>query len=200
MAPKAKRVAATGKAEVKHDPVPPPLPLLPVPDDAALPGDELCPACAALQLMARRFIVFSGDPEYQQWSGQNTTPAVLQAVADARRNTHCPLCRLLLVSLAGSAGRVPDVDRHGRNTQIAVGWGTTGRVPNRDEPWGMLSDVRMLCPSLVVEGGSFPTSTSPLWPSFLKLHSSPTTRRRTPRPPRSPSSPGPLVALLSTST
>jgi len=66
------------------------------------------------------------------------------------------LCRLLLVSLGAGAKGAPDVDRQGRVLQVAVSWGTTGRIPNRDESWGVLSDVRNLCPSLVVEGGRLP--------------------------------------------
>ncbi|KAL2022856.1 hypothetical protein VTK56DRAFT_4387 [Thermocarpiscus australiensis] len=136
-------------------PVPPTSPLLPVPDDIALAGDQLCPVCANLKLTARRFIVFPGDKDYQQWREQNTKSVPLAPVAELRKKTRCPLCRLILVALGGD--RVPELDRQGRPVQAAISWGTDGRAPSPDEPWGTLSsDVRVMNLTLLVESGAFP--------------------------------------------
>ncbi|RYP17925.1 hypothetical protein DL765_004244 [Monosporascus sp. GIB2] len=133
--------------------IPPTPPLLPVPDDVALPGDELCTVCAGLKLTARRFIVFPGDREYQQWAGRFSKPVPLGLITELRKKTHCPLCRLVLVALGGD--RVPEVDRQERPVRAVIRWGTGGRNPSRDEP-GFLSDIRLMMPELSVESGSFP--------------------------------------------
>ncbi|KLU90830.1 hypothetical protein MAPG_09356, partial [Magnaporthiopsis poae ATCC 64411] len=130
--------------------------LLPVPSNAVLPGDKLCAACSPLNLTARRFIVFPTDSDFMRWTQPITKKLVLQPVPQMRKNTNCPLCRLLLVSLSGGIDEVPDVDRRGRKLQVAISWGTTGRTPNRDQPWGRLSEVRLLHPSLVLDGGKYP--------------------------------------------
>ncbi|KAK3352228.1 heterokaryon incompatibility protein-domain-containing protein [Lasiosphaeria hispida] len=130
--------------------------LLPVPSNAVLPGDKLCAACSPLNFTARRFIVFPTDSDFMQWTQPFTKNVVLQPVPQMRKNTNCPLCRLLLVSLSGGIDEVPDVDRRGRKLQVAISWGTTGRTPNRDQSWASLSEVRVLNPSLVLDGGKFP--------------------------------------------
>ncbi|KAI1643979.1 heterokaryon incompatibility protein-domain-containing protein [Daldinia loculata] len=137
-------------AETKTLLLPPPL--LPVPYDAALPGDELCSACAALKLTTRRFIVFPDDPEYKQWTEKISKPVHHASIADIRSRTHCPLCRLLLIALGGE--RVPDVDRRNRAVQVGISWGTDGHAPSLDEQWATLSDIRAIWPELIVEGGN----------------------------------------------
>lgn len=130
--------------------------LLPVPSNAALPGDKLCAVCLPLNFTARRFVVFPTDSDFMQWTQPFTKNVVLQPVPQMRKNTNCPLCRLLLVSLSGGIDEVPDVDRRRRKLQVAISWGTIGRTPDRDRSWASLSEVRVLNPSLVLDGGKFP--------------------------------------------
>lgn len=145
--------------------------LLPVPSNAALPGDKLCAACSPLDLTARRFIVFPTDSDFMQWTKPFTKNIVLQPVPQVRKNTNCPLCRLLLVSLSGGLDELPDIDRRGRKLQVALSWGTTGRTPDRDQRWASLSEVRVLNPSLVLDGGKFPDLpfNRPLFPQITLL-------------------------------
>lgn len=152
MAPTGKHVTHPPKA----DSIAPQPSLLPVPSNAALPGDKLCAACSSLDLTARRFIVFPTDSEFMQWAQPSCANVVLQPIAQVRKNTNCPLCRLLLVSLSGGLIELPDIDHQGRKLQVAVRWGTTGRTPSSNEPWASLSEVRFLYPSLVLDGGKFP--------------------------------------------
>ncbi|KAK0702658.1 heterokaryon incompatibility protein-domain-containing protein [Lasiosphaeris hirsuta] len=151
MAPKVKEA----NTRLQASPIPPTPPLLPVPDDIALPGDTLCAPCAALNLTPHRFIVWPHDKEYGQWTGRHTKPVPLSLVTMVRGNTNCPLCRLLLTSL-GRIDRVPDVDRRGRTLYVGISWGDNGHTPSQDDPWATLADIRAIFPSLILESGRFP--------------------------------------------
>ena len=91
-----------------------------------------------------------------QWTQPWTKSLILQPVPQMRKNTNCPLCRLLIVSLSGGTNELPDVDRRGRKLQVSISWGTVGRTPNRDQGWASLSEVRVLNPSLVLDGAKRP--------------------------------------------
>jgi hypothetical protein len=89
-----------------------------------------------------------------------------------QKNTDCPLCRLLLVSLSGGTDELPEVHRRGRKLQVAISWGTKGRTPNRDQRWASLSEMRVLNPSLVLDGAKSPDlamKTGVLFPQITLL-------------------------------
>lgn len=167
-------MAPTGKHAI-HPPKPgsmaPQPSLLPVPSNASLPGDRLCAACSSLNLTARRFIVFPTDSDFMQWTEPFTDNVILQPAPQLRKNTNCPLCRLLLVTLSGGLHELPDVDRRCRNLHVALSWGTTGRTPDRDQRGDSLSEVRVLSPSLVLDGAKSPDLPleGPLFPQITLL-------------------------------
>ena len=132
--------------------IPPSPPLLPVPDSIVLPGDRLCSACSALNLTPHRFIVWPDEQEYGQLNSNQPKPILRVLVAEVRKNTYCPLCRLLLVAMGGN-GRVPDVDARGRPLHVMMTWINDGRIASNDHPWFKLSDIRTICPELVLESG-----------------------------------------------
>lgn len=106
-----------------------------------------------------------------QWTEPFTDNVILQPVPQLRKNTNCPLCRLLLVTLSGGLHELPDVDRRGRNLHVALSWGTTGHTPDRDQRGDSLSEVRVLSPSLVLDGAKSPDLPleGPLFPQIALL-------------------------------
>ncbi|KAK3353251.1 heterokaryon incompatibility protein-domain-containing protein [Lasiosphaeria hispida] len=149
------------KAKPRHSapPIPPAPPLPPVPDDVALPGDMLCSVCASLELTPRRFIVWPDEPEHRQ-PALAAGPAKLHPpssfvplglVTDVKKNTCCPLCRLLLVAVLDNHA-VPDVDDRGRSLYIGITWGSDGRKHDKHDD-SYCQDIRSIFIGLVLESG-----------------------------------------------
>jgi Heterokaryon incompatibility protein (HET) len=129
-------------------------PLLPVPVDLASPADKLCDTCKALQLSAKRFVVVPGDGE--MLNKPDTPNISLGLVEDILKKTYCPFCRLVIVALGGS--EVPAFE-DGDPVYVVMSWNTNGPIPNPDESWNHIPQIRVLRPYARRLGGGYVRST-----------------------------------------
>ncbi|KAF8854270.1 HET-domain-containing protein [Acephala macrosclerotiorum] len=128
-------------------------PLLPVPDVGS-PGDRLCDTCSALELTAKRFVVFPDDPDSTE-DGPDGPEIPLGLVKDIRKKNSCPLCRLFIVALGGS--KVPD-EEDGESTSVVLSWGTDGPTLDPQQPWNRTPQIRILRPYCNLANGGYMNS------------------------------------------
>lgn len=121
--------------------IPPPLPLLPVPEHVSQPGDELCHDCSILRLKRSRFIVWPKDRDYGGYVQPDANFIELGNVKDMRQRKNCPFCRLVLQALGGD--RVPNIASDGSPVEAQMCWTTDG-TRDRNMPWNGRSEIRVL--------------------------------------------------------
>ncbi|KAI1452834.1 HET-domain-containing protein [Annulohypoxylon moriforme] len=121
--------------------LPPQLPLLPVPDYVYQPQDELCHDCTLLRLKKHRFIVWPEDRDYGGYRQPDAGFIELGKIVDLRQRKRCPFCRLVLVALGGNV--VPDIGEDGLPAKAQLCWTTDG-TSDRNRPWVMRNDIRVL--------------------------------------------------------
>ncbi|TFK33403.1 heterokaryon incompatibility protein-domain-containing protein [Crucibulum laeve] len=128
----------SGSDENKHIAAPP---LLPIAHSIASPTDSLCNVCKDLKLSPKRFVVLPSDKEKRNKPDDpNINMGTVKAI---RSRSHCPFCRLVLVALGG--GKVPD-EEDGKNISVVMSWNTDGIIPDVDEPWNHIPQIRTLNP------------------------------------------------------
>ncbi|KJA19483.1 hypothetical protein HYPSUDRAFT_890068 [Hypholoma sublateritium FD-334 SS-4] len=131
-------------------------PLLPVPDGLAKPTDELCKTCTSLRFTPRLFAVLPGDnddesSDYSQRFG---------LVRDVKtKSSHCPLCRLVLLSLGPE---VPD-EKDGELIKVTFSWKTTGlRKAHSRKDQDRIPTIREIVPFVETQGGGFVDYPTPI--------------------------------------
>lgn len=125
-------------------------PLLPVPVDLVSSEDKLCEVCAGLQLRPEEFVVSSSD--YQSWNKPDDISMFLGNVEDVSKKKRCPFCRLVLVALGDS--KVPSVE-DGMLVHVVMSWNTNGPIPDPNQPWNHIPQVRVLRPYARKSNGGF---------------------------------------------
>ncbi|KJA19493.1 hypothetical protein HYPSUDRAFT_69238 [Hypholoma sublateritium FD-334 SS-4] len=124
-------------------------PLLPVPDGLAKATDKLCQICTALRLTPRLFAVLPGDNDDESSGFLQRFGLVRDVKA---KSSHCPLCRLVLLSLGPE---VPDA-KDGVLAEIAFSWTTTGlRNPSSRKDLDRIPTIREIIPLVRTQGGGF---------------------------------------------
>jgi hypothetical protein len=142
-------------------------PFLPLPDDIGNPDDGLCNICQSLDLAVNRFVVLPGDEEYNQWNKPDDASIYLGKVEDVKKKTHCPFCRLVLVSLSSTL-EVPNQE-NGQPLYISLSWTTNGPRPNPSAPWNHRPEVRLLRLYLRTKAGGFPEVRLNFFPEITLL-------------------------------
>ncbi|OCK95425.1 HET-domain-containing protein [Cenococcum geophilum 1.58] len=125
-------------------------PLLPVPSGLAKPGDKLCDICKALKLGPKRFIVHQS--ENQKKNKPDKADISLGQVTSIRNKSFCPLCRLVIASLGGT--KVPDFEDD-EPVCVVMSWNTNGPIPDPEQPWNHIPQIRVLRPYAKKVGGGF---------------------------------------------
>jgi hypothetical protein len=126
-------------------------PLLPAPLNLSSAGDKLCDTCKALNLSPERFVVLPSDREYTNKPDEANIS--LGLVENILAKSNCPFCRLVLVALGG----VEDVpaEEDGDPVEVVMSWTTAGRVPDVNQPWHHIPQIRLLRPYAQRVGGGF---------------------------------------------
>jgi hypothetical protein len=119
--------------------------LLPVPSTLAKPNDSLCDICKALNLTPQQFVVCPGDDKQERFGHPNIRLGLVQNI---KNKPHCPLCRLVLITLGPDVPSLSD----GEAVEVAMGWNTDGPIPNPKAPWGTTPQIRTLSPYAQKQG------------------------------------------------
>ncbi|KAJ3507764.1 hypothetical protein NLJ89_g6119 [Agrocybe chaxingu] len=123
--------------------------LLPVPATLAKPGDSLCDTCKALKLSAKRFVV---SPSDNLKANKPDDPNMrLGLVIDIQKKTHCPFCRLVLKALGPNLPTIVD----GKPVEVTMSWNTEGPIPDPNQPWHHIPQIRVLRPYAQKKGGGY---------------------------------------------
>ncbi|TFK33577.1 heterokaryon incompatibility protein-domain-containing protein [Crucibulum laeve] len=117
-------------------------PLLPIARSIASPTDSLCNVCKDLKLSPKRFVVL---PSNKKKRNKPDDPDInMGTIRAIRSRSHCPFCRLVLVALGGE--EVPDKEDR-KDVSVVMSWNTDGIIPDVDEPWNHIPQIRTLNPS-----------------------------------------------------
>ncbi|TFK33580.1 heterokaryon incompatibility protein-domain-containing protein [Crucibulum laeve] len=116
-------------------------PLLPIAHSLISPTDSLCDVCKGLDLSPHRFVVLPSDNETQNKTDDpNINMGTVKAI---RSRTQCPFCRLVLVALGGK--EIPD-EKDGKDVEVIMSWSTDGIIPDVNQPWNHIPQIRTLHP------------------------------------------------------
>jgi hypothetical protein len=90
----------------------------------------------------------------------------LGTIEELKKKTSCPFCRLLLVSLSSE-----DIPTHvdGEPLHVKIAWSTDGPIPDPDEPWIHVPEVRLILPDMSAKTGEMPDIQLNIFPEITLL-------------------------------